>query len=112
MNDELSNLISQFSDILKEKNIDLNSVFSSSSDSASQDENNLNFDINTIMKIKSVMTEINQNNSSRNNLLKSLKPFLRKEKQEKIDEYIKYANILNLLELFYNNGGEKDHTTK
>ena len=111
MNEELSNLVNQFSEILKEKNVDLNSVLSSSEDSQSQNDDTLNFDINTIIKIKSIMNEMNQNNSSRNNLLKSLKPFLRKEKQEKMDEYIKYANLLNLLELL-NNGGDKNHTTK
>ena len=111
MNEELSNLVNQFSEILKEKNVDLNSVLSSSEDSQSQNDDTLNFDINTIIKIKSIMDEMNQNNSSRNNLLKSLKPFLRKEKQEKMDEYIKYANLLNLLELL-NNGGDKNHTTK
>ena len=58
------------------------------------------------------MQQMNQKNVPRNNLLNSLKPFLRKEKQEKLDEYIKYANLLNLLELFNSKGGDNSNDNK
>ena len=130
MNDDLSNVMNQFSQILKDKNIDINQIINKTSDNSNSSNNqntqvnqnsftsnsnsssDFNLDIQTILKIKDIMGKMNQKNIPRNNLLNSLKPFLRKEKQEKLDEYIKYANILNLLELFNSTGGEKNNDTK
>lgn len=133
MNEDLSNVMNQFSNILKEKNIDINQIlnkvsdnpFNSSSNSNTNTSDNqnsftsnitgesdFNLDIETILKIKNIMQQMNQKNVPRNNLLNSLKPFLRKEKQEKLDEYIKYANLLNLLELFNSKGGDNSNENK
>ena len=79
---------------------------------SSNNQNDFNLDIETILKIKNIMQQMNQKNVPRNNLLNSLKPFLRKEKQEKLDEYIKYANLLNLLELFNSKGGDNSNENK
>ena len=130
MNDDLSNVMNQFSQILKDKNIDINQIINKTSDNSNSSNNqntqvnqnsftsnsnsssDFNLDIQTILKINDIMGKMNQKNIPRNNLLNSLKPFLRKEKQEKLDEYIKYANLLNLLELFNSTGGEKNNDTK
>lgn len=130
MNDDLSNVMNQFSQILKDKNININQIINKTSDNSNSSNNqntqvnqnsftsnsnsssDFNLDIQTILKIKDIMGKMNQKNIPRNNLLNSLKPFLRKEKQEKLDEYIKYANLLNLLELFNSTGGEKNNDTK
>ena len=132
VNEDMSNVMNQFSNILKEKNIDINQILNKVADSptsnsnanttnaqtsfntvdtASNTSNDFNLDIETILKIKNIMQQMNTKNVPRNNLLNSLKPFLRKEKQEKLDEYIKYANLLNILELFNSNGGafSNDH---
>lgn len=50
-------------------------------------------DMNTILKMKSVMEKMNNSNDPRSNLLYSLKPYMRKEKRGKIDQY---ANLLNI----------------
>lgn len=114
MEEDMSNVLGKFQDILKEKNIDLNSVLGSSSNS--QNSNNINsennsnsfdFDINTILKMKSILDKINNNNNPRNNLLYSLKPFLRDDKKEKLDQYIKISNILSIIELL---GNEENKT--
>ncbi len=133
MNEDLSNVMNQFSNILKEKNIDINQILNKVSDNPSNSSSNsntntsdnqnsftsnitgesdFNLDIETILKIKNIMQQMNQKNVPRNNLLNSLKPFLRKEKQEKLDEYIKYANLLNLLELFNSKGGDNSNENK
>ena len=123
MNEDLSNVMNQFSNILKEKNIDLNTILNKASDNpsnsseldnnqnsfSSNNQTDFNLDIETILKIKDIMQQMNQKNAPRNNLLNSLKPFLRKNKQEKLDEYIKYANLLNLLELFNSKGGNNSN---
>lgn len=107
MEEDFSNVLGKFQDILKEKNIDLNNVLGSSSDEPknSNFENNSNsfdFDINTILKMKNIMDRMNNKNNPRNNLLYSLKPFLRDNKKEKLEQYIKISNILSILELLEN----------
>ena len=107
MEEDFSNVLGKFQDILKEKNIDLNNILSSSSNEQNNNysENNSNsfdFDINTILIMKNIMDKINNQNNPRNNLLYSLKPFLRSDKKEKLEQYIKISNILTILELLGN----------
>ena len=62
-----------------------------------------NIDIDTIMKINSAIKKMNNKNDPRSNLLYSLKPYLREEKQEKLDQYANLMNVAKLAELFKNN---------
>ena len=81
MEEDFSNVIGKFQDIMKKKNIDLNSILNSSNNSSSNTENtdksssDFNLDINTILKMKQIFDKMNNNNNPRNNLLLSLKPF-------------------------------------
>lgn len=87
---------------------------------ASNNENNWNnnsstesgfgdIDMATILKFKSVFDKMNSNkNDPRNNLLNSLKPYLRESKRENLDKYaqmLKMADIASLL----NNEGKDRH---
>lgn len=121
MNEELLN---EFSSILKEKNIDINDLLNNFQNSNSESstnnqsngtddnnsENNSNntsnsseipdfIDISTILKIKNLMSKYKNANSQNVQLLMSLKPFLRKSRQEKLD---KYTQMLKIAELFEN----------
>ena len=88
MNEELLN---EFSSILKEKNIDINDLLNnfqnSNSESSTNNQSNGTDDNNS------------ENNSNNVQLLMSLKPFLRKSRQEKLD---KYTQMLKIAELFEN----------
>ena len=100
MNEDVNNIFEKFSDILKEKDIDLNSIIGNQQSKESNDTTNntdFSFDINTIMKIKNIMDNMNNKNSHRNQLLMSLKPYLEDEKKEKLEQYIKIANLLSVL---------------
>lgn len=92
----MSDVISKFSNILKEKNIDIGKILGDEPDSSPLD---FDFDLDTIIKFKKIFNQINDLNTPRNNLLYSLKPFLRDEKKKKLDQYIKIANLLKVLEL-------------
>lgn len=65
-----------------------------------------NIDMNTILKIKSVMEQMNNNNDPRSNLLHSLKPYLRDSKKEKLDQYANLMNVAKIAELFKNDNKE------
>ncbi len=67
-----------------------------------------NIDMNTIMKMKSVMDKMNAKDDPRTNLLRSLKPYLRDEKKEKLDQYANLMNVAKVAELFKNDSKENN----
>ena len=120
MNEDFSDVLNKFSSILKEKDIDLNKIVGGKNEpptdlnafnnncneenSNNSSSNDFNLDIETILKIKDILGKINKSNHSpRNNLLFALKPYLEDEKKEKLEQYIKIANLLSVLEDFDSN---------
>lgn len=107
MNEDFSDILNNFSNILKEKNIDLNSILGGNlppnDNTQTSNDDNFSFDINTILKIKEIMSNMNSKNSPRNQLLYSLKPYLEDNKKEKLEQYIKIANLLSVLDSFDEN---------
>ncbi len=97
MNEDFSNILNNFSDILKEKDIDLNNILGGSNP-PNENTDDFSFDINTILKIKNIMSSMNQKNNPRNQLLHSLKPYLEDTKKEKLEQYVKIANLLSVLD--------------
>ncbi len=61
-----------------------------------------NIDMNTLLKMKSIIEKMNGSNDPRSNLLHSLKPYLRDEKKGKVDQYANLLNMTKLTELFNN----------
>ena len=100
-NNDFSNVINKFNDILKSKDIDLGKILGDEQEQSNPLD--FNFDLDTIIKLKNVFGQINNNNNPRNRLLKSLKPFLRDSRKQKLDEYIKIANILGVLTILNDN---------
>ena len=73
--------------------------------------NNMDFDfskidMNTILKMKSIMEKLNNSNDPRSNLLYSLKPYLRENKKEKLDQYANMLNIAKIADLLKNDNKE------
>lgn len=67
-----------------------------------------NFDMATLLKMKSIMDKMNQNGPDpRADLLRSLKPYLRESRKSKVDEYIKLFRIGKIFEMMGTLGGEK-----
>lgn len=98
MNDDFSEVINKFTDILKEKDINLNNLAGDVMHSPA-DNSDFNLDIDTILKIKDIISKINKNQSCpRNKLLHALEPYLKEEKKEKLNQYIKIANLLSVME--------------
>ena len=76
-----------------------NGNFNKSSDKTSSGFDFNNIDMNTILKMKSVMEKLNDSNDPRSNLLYSLKPYLRDSKKEKLDQYANLLNVAKIAEL-------------
>lgn len=68
-------------------------------------------DINTILKIQRIMSSINNDkqNDSRTNLLKSLKPYLKESRKNKVDQYIQLMKMGKVFEIMNPLGGDEKH---
>ena len=68
-----------------------------------------NIDMNTILKMQSIMSKMNNSNDPRSNLLQSLKPYLREERKAKVDQYANLLNVAKIAELFNNTNQNNDN---
>lgn len=69
-----------------------------------------NIDMNTILKMKSIMEKMNSSNDPRSNLLYSLKPYLREERKGKLDQYANLLNFAKIAELLKNDNNKENNS--
>ena len=104
-------MMQNFSKMLSNPNTKNEQENSNTTNNQAQTENSTsnNFDLNnidmdTIMKFSSAFGKIkNSKNDPRSNLLNSLKPYLRDEKKEKIDQYMNLLNVSKIAEIMKDN---------
>lgn len=132
MGDDMSEMIQKVSEMLKnneipdniknmmnnfasEQNNSSTSQESSSNSTENEEQRNSNdsfempnIDLNTMLKMKSIVDSMNrQQNDPRANLLRSLKPYLKPSRKEKVDQYIKLFSMGKVFEVLNPLGGEK-----
>ena len=98
-------------DVMKNFSSMMNNSSNTNSDNSSENSSNNSFDfsnidMNTLMKIKNIMDKVNNSNDPRNNLLSSLKPYLRDSKKEKLDQYANLMNFAKIAEILKNDNKE------
>ncbi len=104
-------LAKKLTDILNEKNININEILenfqaNSSDENTNNTQSNNQFDAETLLKIQNLLKILNSKKDSNDEqLLRSLKPYLRESKKTKVDQYIKLLHILKLFENFQEMGG-------
>ncbi len=108
-NMDINNILNQVSpEMINNLSSMLNSNSSNSSNSEnSSNKNNFNLDMNTILKMKSIMENMNNKNDPRANLLYSLKPYLRDSKKNKVDQYVNMLNISKIADLMNKPNNDK-----
>lgn len=119
LNDVISQIspemIQNFSSMMsqnKQTNSENTSNSSSTTNNSSSNNGNFDFsqiDMNTILKMKSVMEKLNTSNDPRSNLLYSLKPYLREEKKGKLDQYANLLNVAKIADILKDNNKESPH---
>ena len=97
-------------------NANNNSNTSNSNNNFNTSATNNNFDfskidMNTVMKMKSIMDKMNTSNDPRTNLLNSLKPYLREERKSKLDQYANLMNVAKIAELFNSENKPKENNS-
>lgn len=88
-------MISNLANMLKNSGLGNNSA-----DNKTSSDSGPNIDFATIMKIKSIMENLNKNDDPRSNLLHSLKPYLRESRQKKIDQYANLFKLTQMSDIF------------
>ena len=133
-NEDMSNLINKFSNFMNSSNSSdssgnssispefianmakmmqaskANSSQEDSSNTSSENSNNSSmpeFDMQTILKMKTVFDQMNKKDDPRSNLLLSLKPYLKESRKNKVEQYIQLFNISKVIDVFNqsSNGG-------
>lgn len=82
---------------------------SHNNDSSNNNSGFPDIDIETMMKLQNIMSKMKSlnNDDDMSKLLMSLKPYLRNEKKEKVDEYIKLIKMGKMTQAFDLFGGDK-----
>lgn len=129
MSDDISEMMQRMSEMLKNNEIPdnvksiINNLSSKSSEANISSENSNSFnknstsensnsdfpdiDLNTMLKMKSIIDSMNkQQNDPRANLLRSLKPYLKPSRKEKVEQYIKLFSMGKVFETLNPLGGE------
>ena len=110
MNEDLSNIFEKLNinkDAISPEAINnligmFNKTSSATEDNSTEtnSSSNVDIDIDTIIKIKSILDKINtKNDNPRIKLLYDLKPFLNDSKKNKLEQYIKMDKMAQLLPL-------------
>ena len=131
MSEDMSDIIQKMSEMLKNNEIPDNiksmmNQFTSDQNNSSPQESSCNptenedartsgdsfempnIDFGTMLKMKSIIDSMNQQqNDPRANLLRSLKPYLKPSRKDKVDQYIKLFSMGKAFEVLNPLGGEK-----
>lgn len=120
MSEDMSEIIQKMNEMLKNNeipdsiknimgNLNANDMSSKASTEQSSSENSVpNFDMDTMLKMKTIIDNMNKTqNDPRANLLKSLKPYLKPSRKDKVDQYIKLFSMGKAFEILNPLGGEK-----
>ena len=92
-----------------QKNYNTYSQMNNRQTSSSNSNNSMpDIDMATLMKMQSIMSKMkSSDNDDMSRLLLSIKPYLRDEKKDKIDEYIKLIKMGRLTQVIESLGGDK-----
>ena len=104
---DLNNILSQVSPEMLNNLGNMMNSNNQSNQNPSQN-GNFNLDMNTIMKMKSIMENMNNKNDPRANLLYSLKPYLRDTKKDKLDQYVNLLNVSKIADFMNQNNNDNN----
>ena len=105
--DMVNNLFNMLNNSNVSNNANSSSDSSNSNDSQSSENNTSGIDIETSMRMKTIMDKMNAKDDPRANLLQCLKPYLKESRKSKVDQYIQLMNISKIMEVFPFMGGDK-----
>lgn len=116
--DSFKNIMNNFKENSESSNNDTSNTNTSNNNTSNNNSSNTdfsdnarnssdNFDINTFFKMQQIMSSLNNNqDDSRANLLRSLKPYLKDSRKNKVDQYIQLMKMGKIFEIINPLGGD------
>ena len=116
--DSFKNIMNNFKENSESSNNDTSNTNTSNNNTSNYNSSNTdfsdnarnssdNFDINTFFKMQQIMSSLNNNqDDSRANLLRSLKPYLKDSRKNKVDQYIQLMKMGKIFEIMNPLGGD------
>ncbi len=116
--DSFKNIMNNFKENSESSNNDTSNTNTSNNNTSNNNSSNTdfsdnarnssdNFDINTFFKMQQIMSSLNNNqDDSRANLLRSLKPYLKDSRKNKVDQYIQLMKMGKIFEIMNPLGGD------
>lgn len=86
----------------------LNSSSNENNSNNTDNQSEPSIDINTILKMKTIIESMNQKNDPRANLLYSLKPYLRDNRKSKLDQYVNLLKMTKIADVMKNEKKENN----
>lgn len=102
-------MLNSFSSMLQSSNISNNNSSSNSNSSNNDNTSGFNIDMNTMLKMKNIISSMNQKDDPRANLLYSLKPYLRDSKKGKLNQYVNLLNMTKIADFMKNDNKENNN---
>lgn len=78
----------------------------STNSNENKEQNNSGIDFDTIMKFKTIMDKMNSKDDPRTKLLVSLKPYLKESRKIKVDQYIQFFKMSQVIDMFSKSNGD------
>ena len=110
--DELKSMLKNFNTNNTENSNNASSTLNSNNSSNNSNTSNnsdFNIDINSIMKMKSIIDAMNKKDDPRANLLYSLKPYLRDSRKNKLEQYVNLLNMTKIADIMKNEKKENNN---
>ena len=107
-NNNLNDVLSQISPEMINNMSSMLNNGNSNNNNSNNNSSAPNMDMGTIMKMKSIMDNMNNKNDPRANLLYSLKPYLRDSKKSKLDQYVNLLNISKIADIMNSKEDKKN----
>ena len=105
--EEIKNMVSQVSNSSQKESEKQNNTDISSDNSSSENSSFPELDMDSMIKMKKIMDSLKENKDDpRSNLLKSLKPYLKESRKQKVDQYIQIFSMGKIFENFNSLGGD------
>lgn len=106
-NDDMSEMVNNLFNMINKEKDNISNQNTPTGENIGNSFNTNNIDLETIMKMKTIIDKMNTKNDPRSNLLLSLKPYLNDNRKSKIDQYINLMNMSKVLEVFPYMGGDQ-----
>jgi hypothetical protein len=103
---KLKNMIDTFSNGSSDENSNEEKKSEKTEENKKYSNKNENFDFESIGKIKKMISQVSLHNNKHSSFLKALKPYLKKNRQQKLESAMKIINLAQIAKTMKNSNND------